>query len=248
MLYQGPADVSEDPQYWTTIDMPDNVADPTGKKKVINTLPHSTMGDLIVGNYQVTDAAEGEFDAFVYNMKAPEGQRYHKLKLQLTSTKVARLVTAYGIWQNDGGASIPPYTIAGGLYDDTKTLNVAYLVDYDPSNPDATLTPTTFTDGGPITHFEGITQCGDNGYGYSLAAMGDESDAAFAQVVRNSDGSFPDNAVWVPVQATSKGITTGNTVLTNNLFGIYEPCSASDGPNCFFRSYAAVISGANCGS
>ena len=47
VLYEGPPDDSGD--YWKKIDMPDDVASGV----VRNTIPHSTMGELIVGNYDL---------------------------------------------------------------------------------------------------------------------------------------------------------------------------------------------------
>ncbi|MFY9554222.1 MAG: hypothetical protein WAV20_03715 [Blastocatellia bacterium] len=214
VLYEGPPDGKGG--YWKTIDMPDDV--PNGVA-VANTIPHSTMGELIVGNYDLQGAEPGKFNAFIYNIHTG---KYQKLKEMLGPD--IELVTAYGIWQNVIGK--PYYTIAGGLRHRISGLNVnvGYLVDYD-SATSMTSNLTTFSyDNEPslITHFEGISECGPNCY--SLAATGDQDTAnrgaAFAVVERLPDGSFGP-AKWERVQATSSGITTGNTVLTNNLFGIY---------------------------
>ena len=49
------------------------------------------------------------------------------------------------------------------------------------------------------------------------------------------DGSFEIQAEWQPVNVSGSTITTGNTVLQNNLYGIYSP-----GPNnSAFQSYVA---------
>jgi hypothetical protein len=230
VLYDGPPDGSGN--CWTTIDMPDHVAG----GEVRSTIPHSTMGDLIVGNYGLL-GFEGKFNAFIYDIRAT---KYHRLNLKLEAGIGPRLVTAYGIWQNDKDS----YTIAGGLFDGSG-VNVGYLVDYDSLKRGETLVPKTFSfdnEPGLITHFEGITKYGEEltklgpRY-YSLAATGDQSTtnqggAAFAVVERLPDGSFGE-AWWKQVQATSSGITTGNTVLTNNLFGIYTTGNHS------FQSYVA---------
>jgi hypothetical protein len=218
VLYEGPPDGSGNS--WTTIDMPDHVAG----GEVRSTIPHSTMGELIVGNYDLL-GFEGKFNAFIYDMRTT---KYHRLNLKLQTGIVPRLVTAYGVWQNHKDS----YTIAGGLFDGSG-LNVGYLVDYDSLKHGQTIVPAMFSfDNMPdvITHFEGITKYGEETtkFGpryYSLAATGDQSTttqggAAFAVVERLPDGSFGE-AFWKRVQATSSGITTGNTVLTNNLFGIY---------------------------
>jgi hypothetical protein len=219
VLYEGPLDGSGS---WTTIDMP-----AVGGATVRNTIPHSTMGELIVGNYDLKGAEPGKFNAFIYNINTGVFQ-----PLMLGS---AKLVTAYGIWQN--GRDSTSYTIAGGL-DDGSGLNVGYLVDYD-SRTSMTSNLRTFRyDNAPdlITHFEGVTQFGP--HHYSLAATGDQDKenrgAAFAVVERNPDGSFGE-AEWQRVQPPSSGISTGNTVLTNNLFGIYQTGNG-------IQSYVAAIS------
>lgn len=237
VLYEGPPDGSG--TYWKTIDMPDDKAGGV----VRNTIPHSTMGELIVGNYDLAGLDAGKFNAFIYHFETGKYQQL-KLLLKLESGIVAELITAYGIWQNGRGST--SYTIAGGLYDGNSSgLNVGFLVDYDSDTLQTSNLKMFSYDNASdlITHFEGITDVGEGTtqFGprrYSLAATGDQDTAnrgaAFAVVERLSDGSFGP-AEWDRVQATSSGITTGNTVLTHNLFGIYETGNG-------FQSYLAVIS------
>ena len=90
LLYQGAVDGSGT---WSTLlpPSPDN-------SNVINTIAHSTMGGLVVGNYD-TRLATGK--AFIYDITK---NTYTNL------TKPGAVsITAYGIWYN-GGSS---YTIAG---------------------------------------------------------------------------------------------------------------------------------------
>jgi len=216
VLYDGPLDGSGN--NWIKIDMPDDVAGGT----VLNTIPHSTMGDMIVGNYDLQGDTPGKFNAFIYNINTGE---YRKLTLEPYP-----FVTAYGIWQNFKDQ--PRYTIAGGL-DDGSGINVGYLVDYN-SGTLSNLTKFEYNkDKNFITHFEGITDFGKEmtDFGpryYSLAATGDQTHqnlknggAAFVVVERLlPDGLFGDPR-WQPFQVGSS-LTTGNTVLTNNLFGIYS--------------------------
>ena len=215
VLYNnGPLDGSGND--WIPIDMDPDVAQGT----VLNTLPHSTMGDLIVGNYDLQDDTAGKFNAFIYDIVADE-----YVKLTLDSYP---FITAYGIWQNFKNQS--KYTIVGGL-DDGSGINVGYMVDYD-SGSFSNLTPFEYKDKNFLTHFEGITDFGREmtEFGpryYSLAATGDQTPlnlknggAAFVVVERLlPDGLFGDPH-WQPFQVGSS-LTTGNTVLTNNLFGIY---------------------------
>jgi len=63
MMYQGPADGSGT---WTTINVPDTIAGGT----VANTVPHSTMGDLVVGNYDLAGAPLSCGNAFVFDARS----------------------------------------------------------------------------------------------------------------------------------------------------------------------------------
>ena len=232
MLYQGPVDGSGS---WIQIDM--NVPN------VINTIPHSTMGELVVGNYQVTGMGENDFNAFVCHVTQDGKPDWYEQLILISpqNGQPLQLVTAYGIWKNDDVNR--PYTIAGGYKPNNKPgeVDVAYLVDYNPSSRGARLTPTPITYGTPpqpILHFEGITKYSSNCY--SLAAMGQDGGAAFAIVKRDpANGSFIPKADWQPVQystssGTPSGDTTANTVLTDNLYGIFK---ATNGTS--IQSYVA---------
>ena len=211
MMYQGSLDGVGS---WTQINMPDFVA----RGSVAFTIPHSTMGDLVVGNYDLHQPASA--NAVIFNVKTGV----------YTRMSVGALTTAYGIWQNDNPCGIS-YTIAGG-FRDGNDINVGYLVNYDAASGNfSNLTRFSYNNQpGIITHFEGITAFKN---GYSLAAEGDAG-AAFATVPRNSDGSFG-YAQWVPVRNTATtGISTGNSVIDNNLIGIYQPGSG-------IQSYVAGV-------
>lgn len=230
--YQGPLTVGglENHANWERIVMDPNKVNGT----VANTILHSTMGDLIVGNYDV-EGKIGSGNAFIYRISTGECFDLKTL-LQLDS---AQLITAYGIWKNDitPAKNGTAYTIAGGLWEPgDHALNVGFLVDVDaaPKTP-TTSHLTTFTDhnvNALVTHFEGITRYGsqDTKYGpaqYSLAATGDKTDvnrgAAFAIVTRDPvNGSFVPEAHWVQVpKPAGASFITGNTVLQKNLYGIY---------------------------
>lgn len=239
----------EDPGRWLTIDMdPREALGP-----VANTILHSTMGDLIVGNYDTVEGEaklpSGKFNAFIYNINAPVNKYLDLKRLLLLDKDPSKLVTAYGIWRNntDSNQNSNSYTIVGGLWDQNVGLNgvnVGFVLDFDSvTHAISNLTPLSFENVPvPLTHIEGITKYGEamTAYGpryYSLAATGDKDDdnrgAAFAVVERNDDGSFVGEAEWQQVHVPGSIVTTGNTVLENNLFGIYSP-----GPNnSDFQSY-----------
>jgi hypothetical protein len=201
---------------WTALDVPP-AADGTA---VANTLAHSTMGDLVVGNCDYTHKP-GAFNGFIYNIRT---QHY-------TMLDVGALASAYGIWQN-GGAGSTSYTIAGGCRDQ-HGINRGLLVDYD-SATGAFSNQTMFSYDNqpePVTHFEGIT--GVPG-GFALAAMwikGDTVGAAFAAVRRSPGGSYG-KATWIDIAAG--GLTTGNSVIDTSVIGIYKGASG-------VQSYCATV-------
>lgn len=213
MMYEGAFDGSGT---WTIINVPQDVAGGT----VFSTIVHSTMGDLAVGNYDLLDQP-GSACAFIYNIKT---RKYTKLDL-------GPLTTAYGIWQNGGDGS-HDYTIVGG-YKGKSGINEGFLIDYDATTDKlSNLTAYSYKNKpGIITHFEGITAFEG---GYSLAATTDAG-AAFVVIPRKTDTTFG-LAEWFPVGYPGDVITTtGNTVIDNNLMGIY----ISEGGGV--QSYVATI-------
>jgi len=61
---------------------------------------------------------------------------------------------------------------------------------------------------------------------------------AFAAVERRPDGTFAP-ATWVEICGpASEGLVTGNSILENNLIGIYQPVSGG------IQSYLAVVTDA----
>jgi hypothetical protein len=167
-------------------------------------------------------------NAFIYQVS----KKTYKI---LNPSTFGKFATAYGIWQN-AGPNNSLYTIVGGVEPlNEPGINVGYLVDYEINTGDFSHLRHYYYDNKPgvITHFEGIT---DYHGAYSLAAEGDPG-AAFAVVYRNSDGSFG-SAKWEPVKnpnTKENGISTGNSVLENNLIGIYEPSGGG------IQSYVATV-------
>jgi hypothetical protein len=201
MVYQGTPDGNGG---WSLLDIPEKVAGGV----VWNTVPHSTMGDLIVGNYDLEGEA-GSANAFIHHQARSLWQRVALDGLQL--------VTFYGVWQNGKGST--SYTICGGAKDGLG-INQGLLVDYDAAtgafsnkrlyrNPDEALV---------ITHFEGVTLAANGAY--HLAAMSDTA-ALLASVRRLSDGSFGE-AIWSAPFTMDGETTTGNTVYQDVLMGVFQ--------------------------
>ena len=118
MIYLGP--LSGRGGSWASIDVPAHGRNVTGHVRacpasrhrchVMDTIPHSTMGNLVVGNYDLNPAVHGGLasgNAFIYNITR---RQWTLLRMHGSlSTKS----TFYGIWQ-DGGPRSPRYTLAGG--------------------------------------------------------------------------------------------------------------------------------------
>jgi hypothetical protein len=228
MIYQGP--INGVGGTWTQIDASSLVSSGT----LLNTIAHSTMGNLVVGNYD-TSLTTGH--AFIYNIA---GSSWTEL-----NPTGSLSVTAYGIWQN-GGSGSTSYTIAGGFSDlNHGGVDEGYLVDYDSITHALAHLATFNFDNKPIasliSHFDGITATA-NGYNltgdYVDLAHGGKLGAFFASVERLPDGSFS-NADWTNIAFTSPStpnvtLTSGNTVIGNNVLGIY----VSDGTS---SSYLATV-------
>lgn len=227
MIYQGPIDGTGGT--WTQVDVPSNGVNVTGGvvigTTVADTILHSMMGGLVVGNYDVDPSGEAGANGFIYNVAT--GQ-YTLLSINGSTDN---LTSVYGIWQNGVGNS--SYTLAGGTRDGNG-LNVAFLQNYD-SLSGVFSDLTFFTSGNRpsvVTHFENITAVPG---GFNLVATTD-SGPAFASVTVNPDGSFGE-AVWADIDLPGSNLLTGNIVYQNIIGGIYN----TDGDAAALSSYLGVV-------
>lgn len=214
MIYEGSLDGTGT---WTQVDVPSSAV---GGAQVWNTILHSNMGDLAVGNYDLY-GQDGSGNAFIYNMRT---ETYTILDTDFGGTD--QLTTLYGIWQEEHGGHV--YVVVGGSKHGIGA-NDAFMARYDSISE-------TFSDiryytyegtPGVITHFEGVT--GVPG-GYNLIATTDAG-AAFASVAINLDGSFGD-AQWTLNNMPGASLTTGNSVFQNVVMGIYQQ-DGVDGTNTY---------------
>jgi parallel beta-helix repeat protein len=221
-LFQGTtADLSNSSNY-RTIDYP-------GAKY---NYVHSTMGGLVVGNYD-SPAAHGSYSL-------PFGPGHAFLYDVAQSTFLTDIVypgsksnTAYGIWYN-GGTS---YTICGGYSldpvnnfgDQSQPIGRAYLVDYDSATGKFShWTSFDYPNGvNFVTHFQGISSVEKGVYTLSAdsvqAGSSNPAQGSWVTVRRNADGSFGP-AVWVNLNYTgvdpTTNITSSNAVYGNQVVGI----------------------------
>ena len=215
VMYLGPLTGSTSSSNWTPIKVPDSLAGlPVG-----DTIPHSSMGNLVVGNYNTQVPSGGQ--GFIYNI---DTQAYSKLSF-------GGVTSAFGIWQN-GGSNSSLYTIVGGY---TSSLlgsgssplegQVGYIVNYDASTGlTSNFTDLSFNnDRSFFTHIEGIDAYQD---GFSLAAMsvqGGLLEAAYCFIPVTATG-FGD-ATWEAIDTSPSTFATGDTVIDSSVMGLYEPSS-----------------------
>jgi CHRD domain len=234
MIYLGP--VSGPGGSWTSIDVPADGTHTAGHVRacprsrahcfVMDTIAHSTMGDLVVGNYDLNPSAPGGVisgNAFIYNMSR---QQWTLLRL---GGSLSNKTSLYGIWQ-DGGDRSPRYTLAGGSA--ASGARRAFLMNYNertgrfgkPKYFSYGNVPTRFT------HFEGITAVPG---GFNLVAMSSAQASSLAFVpVSARTGSFG-RARWHPADVAASplcsggcAVVTGNAVYENHVMGLYIPASS----------------------
>ncbi len=211
MMYLGPITGSTSSSNWTSIKVTESVAG----QAVGDTIPHSTMGNLVVGNYNTAVPSSGQ--GFIYNISA---QSYKKLTF-------GDVTSAFGIWQN-GGSNSSLYTIVGGytlLGGDSQIGSkgqLGYIVNYNAS----TDVFSNFTelslnnDRSIFTHVEGIDAYAG---GFSLATMSVKDGLlsaayAFVPVTANGFGT----ASWDVINNNLSGTsTTGDTVIDRSVMGLY---------------------------
>jgi hypothetical protein len=209
-LYQGPLSGIGN---WTTLK-------PTSD--TLNTIAHSTMGGLVVGNYQ-TQLDQGK--AFIYDIIT---KNYYFI-----TYPDAISITAYGIWHN-GGYS---YTICGGLQLDK---NSAYIVDWNNKTKELsnwTLYYYNNDSTSLITHFDGISGFPKNCYNesqYSLTgdAVNLKGEHAFYAIVNRYNGNFLPYASWTELSFPNSLVTSGNSVDKNIVIGVYDKDDSVNGYIC----------------
>lgn len=198
---------------WTTLI-------PTLPGTVINTIAHSTMGNIVVGNYEVEASnAEGKLGkAFIYDIRT---KAYYDI-----IKPGAKSITAYGVWHNGDNS----YTICGGYsdLDPVSGIDTGYLVDWDNGTHTfsnwQSYSYNNDRERSIITHFDGISSDGCDGYNLTgdKVTVGDLTPSAFfAHVTRRSNGQFEPNAYWEPISFSSLANTSGNSVFKSIVIGVY---------------------------
>ena len=242
MIYLGP--VSGRGGSWTSIDVPAHGRNVTGHVRacprsrrrchVMDTIPHSTMGNLVAGNYDLNPTVHGGIasgNAFIYNITR------HRWTLLRMHGSLSTKSTFYGIWQ-DGGPGSVHYTLAGGS--SAHGGQRGFLINYN-ERTGAFGRPAFYSYGNHpaiFTHFEGITAVRG---GFNLVGMssGHSPALVFIPVRGRSFG----RARWYPVNVGASSLcpcnaVTGNTVWRNHIMGAYVPTS-SPAPYTYLASVPA---------
>jgi hypothetical protein len=246
MIYLGP--VNGPDGQWTTIDVPPDGSNTVGHVRacpitrpgcfVMDTIAHSTMGNLVVGNYDLNPSVRGVItaNAFIYNMST------HLWTLLRLGGSMSSATTLYGIWQN-GGPGSPNYTLAGGSSAHGSSLRTqrAFLMNYN-ERTGVFGKPRFFSYGNALTlftHFDGITKV-QGGFNVVAISSAQRSSMAFIPAT----GGWPSfgTATWYPIDVEASllcsgncGKVTGNTVYQNQVMGLY---TASDS---IPRTYLAAV-------
>jgi len=229
MIYLGP--VSGSGGSWTSIDVPADGAHTVGHVRacpktrvrcfVMDTIAHSTMGDLVVGNYDLNPSVRGGVvsgNAFIYNMA-----RHWWTLLELGGSLSSK-TSLYGIWQ-DGGDRSPHYTLVGGS--SARGTQQGFLMNYN-ERTGAFGRPKYYSYGNApalATHFDGITAVRG---GFDLVAISSAQDASMAFIPVTARGRSFGTATWYPVHVTTSPLctggckeVTGNAVYLSYVMGIY---------------------------
>lgn len=175
----------------------------------VETIVHSTMGDLAVGNYLVDGDKNSK--AFIYNIKKDT-------YLEITKPG-SKSITSYGIWQNNKNH----YTIAGGYSERKETGDhLAYICDYNSQSKEFSNWQSYNHNNqkGRITHFEGISAYEK---GYSLpsdSVVNDKEVASIAYIRRKKDGTFSSKCKWEDVSVPNRNICSANSIAGSTLIGV----------------------------
>ena len=181
---------------------------------VTNTVPHSVMGDLVVGNFNNAGSnANIPGSGFIYNMVSSN--------YSMVNLPGGRITTLYGVWQNGIGSS--SYTMIGGTAEPLG-LTKALIVNYDSvSTIFSSLTEYVITNGADVSHFEGITGV-DGGFnvgGMSGEATNGLSTGEWLGFIATNGAGFATNVEWTSLFYPGSASTSVDTVYGNYVMGVF---------------------------
>lgn len=192
--------------------------DGKGKWKLLhsgkNTICHSTMGDLIVGNTQEQFGALNLSKAFIYDISRDKYINIEK--------KGSKSITAYGIWKYNN--SDHDYIICGG-YSPINSIhtNIGYTVRYNSKMKKFSKWKDYYYNDDPltanVTHFNGITKSDCGGYNLTGVAIDKYTgkEIAFFLNTRKHQKN-----IWKEIKYPNSQMTTGNSIVDDTIIGIYK--------------------------
>lgn len=221
---------------WTSIDVPAYGTHTFGRVRacprgradcyVMDTIPHSTMGDLAVGNYDLHPIKNHPVsgNAFIYNLIR------HRWTLLQMNGSLSTQTTLYGIWQ-DGGNNSDNYTLAGGS--SASGSQKGLLMSYN-DRTGKVGRPRYYSYGNAsarYTHFEGITAVPG---GFNIVAESSAQSSSLAFIPFNARTGTYGTARWYPADvaasplcASSCSFISGDTVYQNSVMGLYIPTGST---------------------
>ncbi len=221
---------------WTSIDVPAYGTHTFGRVRacprgradcyVMDTIPHSTMGDLAVGNYDLnpTRGHPVSGNAFIYNLIR------HRWTLLQMNGSLSTKTTLYGIWQ-DGGSNSDNYTLAGGSSASGSQLGL--LMSYN-DRTGKVGRPRYYSYGNAsakYTHFEGITAVRG---GFNIVAESSAQSSSLAFIPFNARTGTYGTARWYPADvaasplcASGCSFISGDTVYQDSVMGLYIPTGST---------------------
>jgi len=183
-----------------------------------NTVPHSTAGNIVVGDYDTGAPSTG--NAFIYSIATGTYQ----------TLSIGSGATLYGVWQTGSDT----YVVAGGATnpDDPTPGSQAFLANYNSTTgalDDETYYSFTGSEG-VYNHFEGVTAV-DGGFNLIATVTGTTGEGApvgsALAYVSVTSGTFSSTADWTILDYPDSTLTTGNTVYENVGMGVYQTGTTS---------------------
>jgi hypothetical protein len=183
---------------------------PTLDDNVINTIAHSNMNNIVVGNFDTVLYAGR---AFIYDIVE---DAYYEITIN-----GAKSVTAYGVWHNFEDS----YTICGGYsnINSIKKFEAGYIVDWNRKiKKFSHLRAYSFRDHALVTHFDGISAYGSNSYSLTGDHITLGNSGAFCAIIkRKKSGNFSHKALWTEISYPNQNSTSGNSITKSVVIGSY---------------------------
>lgn len=207
---------------WSTLNPESLILNPTAGNGVFGTIAHSTMGGLVVGNFN-TDDQPNRFRAFVYTIAT---DTYAELSYADETGAVVQgvSITAYCIWHNTGTTT---YSIAGGI--GKAGVEDGFIVDWNSATSTAYNWRKFHHQNSTITHFQGMwPDFANQGVGYSFSAnwvslLTGERGTSFVYVSNiTSPDRTTNNVNYYDYHYPNTINNSANSVYYNNTIAFFE--------------------------